>query len=488
MTDIEYVTACFSCAQGLFSECLDPLETPEGHIIPCIQRYKPAGGEAGGGALAPTMVTDAKSTGRKRAVMLAPILEGMLCEWAGLRQAGGGPIPIVGCAGNQLSDKKNGDEEQGWLPGHLHHGPDKATLNNAVGTNLHRVCAVCITGDMRLLTEELRWKRADQIQPGDRLIGFSEELNGPSTVFKPAVVKSVRKVVEPSYRITMKNGDTLVSSHAHQWVASRPSDGHVDWFRTEQFLNRYETTRRGHFTLRKFVEPWEEERTWAAGWMAGMLDGEGSLSGNHLGISQSLSGDNEIIADRMYAHLLGYSSRINRQVRRRALQHHKDQLVLRVTNLPDIMRILGTVRPARLLAKFLSFLYGGDPARQERDGSRPGRSPFAQRGIKQEIANVEYIGEAEVYSIETTSSTYIVEGYLSHNCHNRWHAVNDPFYGTRGEAHQPFLPTVDYYLHDPNTEATAEEQEAAEKWWGIKRKEKRGDYPIVPKGLRKIAP
>lgn len=215
MTDIEYVTACFSCAQGLFSECLDPLETPEGHIIPCIQRYKPAGGEAGGGALAPTMVTDAKSTGRKRAVMLAPILEGMLCEWAGLRQAGGGPIPIVGCAGNQLSDKKNGDEEQGWLPGHLHHGPDKATLNNAVGTNLHRICSIC---------------------------------------------------------------------------------------------------------------------------------------------------------------------------------------------------------------------------------------------------------------------------------HNRWHAANDPFYGTRGEAHQPFLPTVDYYLHDANTEATVEEQEAAEKWWGIKRKERRGDYPIVPEGLRKIAP
>ena len=214
MTNIEYVTACFSCAQGLFSECLDPLETPEGHIIPCIQRYKPTGGEAGGGALAPTMVTDAKSTGRKRAVMLAPILEGMLCEWAGLRQAGGGPIPIVGCAGNQLSDKKNGDEEQGWLPGHLHHGPDKATLNNAVGTNLHRVCAVCITGEMRVLTEQLKWIRADELEVGARLIGFTEELRG--SVFEPSIVTAVERVLEPSYRIHMKNGDVLTSSHAHQ--------------------------------------------------------------------------------------------------------------------------------------------------------------------------------------------------------------------------------------------------------------------------------
>lgn len=143
MTDIEYVTACYSCAQGLYSECLDPEEGADGLIVPCAVRYRTIESSAGGGALAPSDVTDAKSTGRKRAVMVAPIFEGMLCEWAGLRQAGGGVIPIVGCAGNQICDKKSGDEENGWLAGHLHHGPDKNTLNNAPGLNLHRVCAIC---------------------------------------------------------------------------------------------------------------------------------------------------------------------------------------------------------------------------------------------------------------------------------------------------------------------------------------------------------
>lgn len=474
MTHIEYVTACYSCAQGLFSECLDPLETPEGHIIPCAQRYKPAaGGEADGGALAPTMVTDAKSTGRKRAVMLAPILEGMLCEWAGLRQAGGGPIPIVGCAGHQLSDKKNGDEEQGWLPGHLHHGPDKATLNNAVGTNLHRICAVCITGEMRVLTEQLEWIRADELEVGARLIGFTEELRG--SVLEPAIVTAVEKVLEPSYRIHMKNGDVLTSSHAHQWVASRPSDGHAKWFRTEQFDNRYETSRQGHFTLRKLVDPWEFDTSREAGWLAGFLDGEGCLSGNQLSVSQTLSGGNELSAARVSSMFAGLSDRVNTFLRRPAKQHWKPTTILRVSNLPDIMRILGQIRPERLMSKWADFLYRG-------------RAALGNKGSRQEIARIEYVGEVEVYSITTSTSTMIVEGYLSHNCHNRWHAANDPFYGTRGEAHQPFLPTVDYYLHDANTEATVEEQEAAEKWWSIKRKEKRGDYPIVPKGLRKIAP
>lgn len=127
----------------MYAECLDPEDTPDGLIIPCAQRFKPQEATGGGGALAPGDVTDAKSTGRKRAALLAPIMTGMLCEWAGLRQAGGGVVPIVGCAGTQLSDKKGGDVDAGYLQGDRHHGPDKGVLNNALGTNLHRICVVC---------------------------------------------------------------------------------------------------------------------------------------------------------------------------------------------------------------------------------------------------------------------------------------------------------------------------------------------------------
>ena len=145
MTDIEYVTACFSCAQGLFSECLDPLETPEGHIIPCIQRYKPAGGEAGGGALAPTMVTDAKSTGRKRAVMLAPILEGMLCEWAGLLEScgGGGKDSRARMGARKRWGKKK--SHKGWGKSHpLCYVSNPDELSNQACGNEQRFNAVPI--------------------------------------------------------------------------------------------------------------------------------------------------------------------------------------------------------------------------------------------------------------------------------------------------------------------------------------------------------
>lgn len=72
---------------------------------------------------------DVESTGRKRAAVAAPLNKEARCEWAYLKNAGGGVVPIVGCFGNPQTDR--------------HHGPDKSTLNNEVGTNLHRICATC---------------------------------------------------------------------------------------------------------------------------------------------------------------------------------------------------------------------------------------------------------------------------------------------------------------------------------------------------------
>lgn len=71
---------------------------------------------------------DPVSTGRKRAAEMYPINTGMVCEWAHLKKAGGGVVPIVGCIGRAATDR--------------HHGPDKNTMNNAEG-NVHRICSFC---------------------------------------------------------------------------------------------------------------------------------------------------------------------------------------------------------------------------------------------------------------------------------------------------------------------------------------------------------
>jgi hypothetical protein len=77
----------------------------------------------------PSQYADPMSSGRKKAARVAPIKPGMICEWAWLAKAGGGVVPIIGCPGRPASDR--------------HHGPDKNTLHNNVGVNLHRICDWC---------------------------------------------------------------------------------------------------------------------------------------------------------------------------------------------------------------------------------------------------------------------------------------------------------------------------------------------------------
>jgi len=84
----------------------------------------------------PSDITDIVSTGRKRAAMMYPIFKDMNCEWANLRNAGGGVEPIIGCAGSVIQPTKGPDK------GDRHHGPDKNVINNAPD-NVHRICSTC---------------------------------------------------------------------------------------------------------------------------------------------------------------------------------------------------------------------------------------------------------------------------------------------------------------------------------------------------------
>lgn len=92
---------------------------------------------------------DPISTGRKRAAEMYPITTGMVCEWAGLKRAGGGVTPIIGCVGRPASDR--------------HHGPDKNTMNNMQG-NLHRICDHC-HNTWHALNDPAYGERPEHTQP-----------------------------------------------------------------------------------------------------------------------------------------------------------------------------------------------------------------------------------------------------------------------------------------------------------------------------------
>jgi hypothetical protein len=133
---------CWPCVVALHHECLAPdTHEEDGYLICCCKQKETEINEhensAGRPVADPSDITDVVSTGRRRAQMLYPIMTGMLCEWTGLKNAGGGIEPIVGCDGNTIEATKSGPHA-----GHRHHGPNKNVIDN-VESNVHRICTTC---------------------------------------------------------------------------------------------------------------------------------------------------------------------------------------------------------------------------------------------------------------------------------------------------------------------------------------------------------
>src|SRR4030095_9820924 len=72
---------------------------------------------------------DPVSTGRKRAAVMYPLSPGQVCDWAWREICGGGIEPITGGTGRPAT--------------HIHHGPDKSTLNNDRSSNISLICEFC---------------------------------------------------------------------------------------------------------------------------------------------------------------------------------------------------------------------------------------------------------------------------------------------------------------------------------------------------------
>jgi hypothetical protein len=120
--------ACPSCGSGMHWECRsNPCCCSNTSVAELVDeeeddRKHPRGYKRD------STLKDQQSTGRKRAAIAYPLDKEAPCEWKGLRSAGGGHFPIVGCT--------NGAQQA------RHHGPDKNTLNNDEG-NVHRICHRC---------------------------------------------------------------------------------------------------------------------------------------------------------------------------------------------------------------------------------------------------------------------------------------------------------------------------------------------------------
>lgn len=259
----------------------------------------------------------------------------------------------------------------------------------------------CLAPEMRVLTSDLRWVPAGDVVEGDTLVGFDEELK--HTKMRPSIVEGVKRLTRPRVKIITTRG-TLVCSVNHKWVLK----GRARTYSKKNYTQLGVSGKSGKWIdaqdvrpgdiLAYFARPWEHDTSYEGGYLSGLLDGEGCVAKQHGEVTfaqrpgpvlerykRGLIDRGFLIADR---HQTGGRGDC------RSVAPNGEA--------PNI-RLLGTLRPIRLMQKSVLTWVGKEPSGKNTRHAR--------------VLSVEALPDGEVVAIQTSTKTLMAEGFLSHNCH-----------------------------------------------------------------------
>lgn len=283
----------------------------------------------------------------------------------------------------------------------------------------------CLTAGHRILTADLRWRPVEQLTPGDELLAFEENGNGKA---RRRLVRS--RVIFNSpfesdvYDLFLSDGTKLTANGEHRFLLRRGGRPY-EWVSVEHLHKIAHPTTPGfgkpdglsdYFPMPfpRTIPVWEENRSYEAGYLAGFFDGEGTVNqpvkirerngrmaaNPEYGLRvMAVQKDNIAMSAAIDAlDKLGYRHPS-------ILPHDNRKNEIKVLNvlggIGAIIQFLGQVRPFRLLQNF----------QIEKLGSiRPGSKDESLK-----IIDIRPAGRNTVWGLQTTSKTYISEGFLSHN-------------------------------------------------------------------------
>jgi len=245
-------------------------------------------------------------------------------------------------------------------------------------------CQYCTSPEAKILTSNLVWKTAGEVQIGDELVGVDERRPGKGQWRKvrASVVTNITRFSAPRLKVVTGAGEILVS-YDHQFLA-REKGRELKWVPA---LNIH----RG-MVIKYLADPWVDR---SDSWLAGLIDGEGSLDAKRgrLTVAQN---DGRVL-DRLKAELRAGGIKFSTSL---VNKHKSDKCrAVSVSRLSDILLLLGSYRPTRISP----------------DGLLTGHLGLgSDRDV--EVLSVETAGSGPLIGITTTTATLITDGYVSHNC------------------------------------------------------------------------
>lgn len=257
----------------------------------------------------------------------------------------------------------------------------------------------CVAIETPILTTDLQWVPAGQLQRNDELIGFDEyplptEHSNAGRKFRPSTVEHAGAFRSPAMRVVTSLG-SVVCTPDHPWLVARKS--WRGWVKTKDLNPATDE-------LYHAAEPWQKDRSHCAGWLAGLLDADGHVQTNRdAGVAVGFGQMAGRVLDDFIFEMegRGFIVKVFERPAGRGFNGNAGFHDVRISGgLWVQARVLGTLHPRRL-----------DLTRAWH-GASVGRTT-----TKVAITAVEDAGEAWMASLQTSTKTYIANGFLVHNSH-----------------------------------------------------------------------
>lgn len=305
----------------------------------------------------------------------------------------------------------------------------------------------CLDPETPVLTADLRWVPIRGVQPGDELVGVDEVgESGTYRKVRTTVVEEKWSTHQKAYRLTFDDGRSVTCSANHRWLIRASSTGSNYKWQPTRGKSAYHGIKVGSQIV-QLVEPWEADNTREAGYLAGAYDGEGHVS-NLTGVNVFFSQNPGPVLDEVMSIMKekGFHPQPANTVAYHNDPETKACQSWAIRGQAECLRLLGQIRPVRLLAK---RPWEGVSIRGK------GAKHYQQADHIRTVVAIEELPEQELIDIQTSTKTFIANGLVSHNC-----MFYDEFahmiQGTGGkqsseEVYAAYQPSLDQFHEDSLT-------------------------------------
>jgi hypothetical protein len=291
--------------------------------------------------------------------------------------------------------------------------------------------ANCVTPDTKVLTDDLRWVPAGDLKEGDGIIGFDDlPESGKKRHYRRATITYAGRKLSRVLRITLDDGQVLRCTPDHKWLVL-DAGGTAIWMSAEEMLRR-SRRKNSHIRLPRYWNVYDTDTSYGAGYLAGLLDGEGYLGAvartTNIGFIQNEGG----VYTRGVTELEARGYRVVTRAKLGGFAAGDDcRQVAVVGGRRELLRLLSEVRPMRLVEKLVSRIH---------------TLSLVAFGIPN-ISSVEEDGEQEIAVLSSSCQTYLAEGFAAHNTWVVHFPVKSPD-GAITRKDRSAIEQCNYWLHN----------------------------------------